>query len=191
MAITTPRELFVHELADAMSAEQQLLKLLPELQRESQHPELKTAFKEHEQETKQHIKNLQAVFKQLGEKPEDTVCLGMKGLVDEHQATHEEDPTPEMLELANLIGAAKSEHYEIVSYTGLVQMAKDLGERDVAGMLQENLDQEKAMAKRVEAFVKDLSKESKQIQAAADDAGNDEREPAGVGGGRKSAKSAS
>jgi ferritin-like metal-binding protein YciE len=30
--ITTPRELFVHELSDAMSAEQQILKLLPELQ---------------------------------------------------------------------------------------------------------------------------------------------------------------
>ncbi len=181
----------MHELADAMSAEQQLLTLLPELQQESQHPEAKAAFKEHEQETKRHVKNLQAVFKQLGETPEETVCLGMKGLVDEHHATHEEDPTPEMLELANLIGAAKSEHYEIVSYTGLVQMAKDLGERDAAALLQENLDQEKAMAKRVEAFVKELSKESKEIQAEVDDVEEDERELALAGGGRKSTKSAS
>ena len=63
---------------------------------------------------------------------------------------HEEHPSPEMLELANVSGAAKTEHYEMVMYTGLVQMAKDLGERDCAELLQENLDQEKTMAKRVE-----------------------------------------
>ena len=161
MPITTVRELFVHELPDAMSAEQQILKMLPELQQEALNPELKQAVNEHEQETKQQVKNLQSVFKQLGEKPEETTCFGIKGLIDEHQALHEEDPSPEMLEIANVSGAEKTEHYEIVTYTGLVQMAKDLGEKESAQLLQENLDQEKAMAKRVEALSKALSKQAK------------------------------
>jgi ferritin-like metal-binding protein YciE len=165
MPITTPRELFVHELSDAMSAEQQILKMLPELQQEALNPELKQALKEHEAETKQQVKNLQAVFKQIGEKPEETTCFGVKGLADEHQALHDEDPSPEMLELANVSGAEKTEHYEIVTYTGLIQMAKDLGERDAAQLLQENLDQEKAMAKRVEALSKELSKQTKSREA--------------------------
>ena len=164
MSIATPRELFVHELADAMSAEHQILQMLPELQKEALHPEFKSALKEHEAETKQHVKNIQAVFKALGEKPEETTCLGMKGLVDEHQSMHEEDPSPEMLELSNLIGAEKTEHYEIVSYTRLVQMAKDLGEKDTAALLQENLDQEKAMAKRVADLSKTIGKEAKAAQ---------------------------
>ena len=170
MTITTPRELFVHELADAMSAEHQILEMLPELQQEALHPELKTALKEHEAETKQHVKNLQAVFKALGEKPEETTCLGMKGIVDEHQSMHEEDPSPEMLELSNLIGAEKTEHYEIVAYTGLVQMAKDLGEKEAAQLLQENLDQEKAMAKRVADLTRAISKERKAAQKEAETA---------------------
>ena len=161
MPISTMRELFVHELSDAMSAEQQILKMLPELQKEALHPELKKALKEHEAETKDHVKNLQAVFKQIGEKPEETTCFGVKGLADEHRALHEEDPAPEMLEMANVSGAEKTEHYEMVMYTGLIQMAKDLGERDAAQLLQENLDQEKAMAKRVEALSKELSKQAK------------------------------
>ncbi len=45
-----------------------------------------------------------------------------------------------MLELANLSGAGKTEHYEMVMYTGLIQMAKDLGEQESAALLQENLD---------------------------------------------------
>src|SRR3954465_15861230 len=98
MSIATPRELFVHELSDAMSAEQQILKMLPELQKEALNPELKKALAEHETESKQHVKNLQAVFKQLGEQPEQTTCFGVKGLADEHQALHEEQPSPEMLE---------------------------------------------------------------------------------------------
>jgi ferritin-like metal-binding protein YciE len=165
MPITTVRELFVHELSDAMSAEQQILKMLPELQQEALNPELKQALKEHEQETKGQIKNLQDVFKRLGEQPEETTCFGVKGLIDEHQALHEEDPSPEILEMANVNGAEKTEHYEIVTYTGLVQMAKNLGETDAAQLLQENLDQEKAMAKRVEALAKELGTQAKSREA--------------------------
>ena len=165
MPITTVRELFVHELSDAMSAEQQILKMLPELQQEALNPELKQALKEHEAETKGHVKNLQSVFRQIGEKPEETTCFGVKGLADEHQALHEEAPSPEMLEMANVSGAEKTEHYEIVTYTGLVQMAKDLGEKESAQLLQENLDQEKAMAKRVAALSKELSKQAKSREA--------------------------
>ncbi|MBA2595205.1 MAG: ferritin-like domain-containing protein [Chloroflexia bacterium] len=161
MSISTTRELFSHELADAMSAEQQVLKMLPELQKEALHRELKQALKDHEGETRQHVKNLQAVFKQLGESPEETTCFGMKGLADEHKALHEEKPSPEMLEMANVTGAIKTEHYEMVMYTDLVQMAKDLGEPECAQLLQENLDQEKAMAKRVDALSKTIAKEAK------------------------------
>ncbi len=161
MPLTSPRELFVHELSDAMSAEHIILKMLPELGKEAQHPEAKQAFKEHEAETKQQIKNLEQVFKQLGEKPEPTTCFAAEGLHKEHEALHEEEPTPEVLEMGNLGGAAKTEHYEIATYTTLGQMAKDLGERDVARLLGENLAQEKAMAKRVEALTRQLGKEAK------------------------------
>ena len=167
MSITTPRELFIHELSDAMSAEQQILKMLPELQREALNPELKKALTEHETETRGHVKNLQAVFKQLGEQPEQTTCYGVKGLSDEHQALHEEKPAPAMLEMANASGAEKTEHYEMVMYTGLIQMAKDLGEKECADLLQENLEQEKAMAKRVAAISKELGKQAKVTQKEA------------------------
>jgi ferritin-like metal-binding protein YciE len=164
MSLATPRDLFVHELADAMSAEQQILKAMPDLQKDAQHPEFKAALKEHEAETRQQVKNLQAVFKSLDEKPEETTCLGMQGLMEEHRAVHAEKPSPEVLELATLSGAEKTEHYEIVAYTGLVQMAKDLGEKEAAQLLQENLDQEKAMAKRVADLTKAISKEVKAAQ---------------------------
>ena len=161
MPMATPRDLFVHELADTMSAEHITLKLLSELQKEARHPEAKQAFRKHEQETKQQISNLEQVFELLGEEPEQTTCHAAEGLQREHEALHEEQPTPEVLEMGNLGGAAKTEHYEIASYTALVQMARDLRERDVVRLLKENLAQEKAMAKRVEALAKELGKQAK------------------------------
>jgi ferritin-like metal-binding protein YciE len=159
MPMTTPRDLFLHELSDAMSAEQQILKMLPELQKESQHPEIKQALQHHEEETKQQVQNLNLVFEQLGAKPEQTTCYAVKGLGEEHKALHKEKPSPEVLEMANLGGAAKTEHYEMAMYTGLVQMANDLGESEAAQLLQQNLQQEKAMAQKVEAFAQTLGKQ--------------------------------
>ncbi len=165
MAITTARELFVHELADMVSAEHIVVKMLPELRKEAQDPEAKAAFQEHEAETKQQIKRLQQVFDLLGEKPEQTTCYATEGLKQEHEALHGEEPTPEVLAMGGLLGAAKTEHYEIASYAALVQMAKDLGEKEVAALLQQTLTEEEAMSKRVTALAKATGKEMKSSAA--------------------------
>jgi ferritin-like metal-binding protein YciE len=158
MAIATARELFVHELEDMVSAEHIIVKMLPELAKEARDPEAKAAFKEHETETKEQIKRLQEAFKLLGEQPEATVCHATEGLKKEHEALHEEDPTPEVLAIGGLLGAGKTEAYEIASYAALVQMAKELGEKDVAALLQQTLDEEVVMAKRVTALAKGAGK---------------------------------
>ena len=161
MALATPRELFVHELSDTLSAEHIVLKMLDELVGEVGHKDVKAAFKHHQSETKQQIRNVEKVFKALGEEPEETTCHAAEGLRKEHDALKEEQPSPEVLQMGNLGGAAKTEHYEIASYTLLVQMAKDLGEKEAADLLKENLDQEKAMAKTVESLALELGKDVK------------------------------
>ena len=161
MSLNTPRDLFLHELSDTVSAEHIVLKMLGELQQETGNADVKAALKNHQAETQQQIKNLDKVFKQLGEKPEDTTCHAAEGLKKEHDALKEEQPSPLVLEMGNLAGAAKTEHYEIASYTALVQMAKDLGETEIADLLKENLDQEKEMARTVESLAKQMGKEAK------------------------------
>jgi len=166
MALTTPRELFVHELSDTLSAEHIVVKMLDDLISESGHKDVKAAFKRHQTETKQQIRNVEKVFKALGEEPEETTCHAAEGLKKEHEALKEEQPSPDVLQMGNLGGAAKTEHYEIASYTILVQMAKDLGEKEAADLLKQNLDQEKAMAKTVESLARELGKDAKAREKA-------------------------
>ena len=161
MPMSTAREIFVHELSDTLSAENQIYKMLGKVVKETKLPDAKTTYQDHYEETKGHIENVEAAFKAIDEKPEKTVCLAAKGLSEEHDALAEEKPTDHALELGLLGGAGKTEHYEIASYTLLVQMAKDLGETEAAKLLQTNLDEELAMSKRVEQLAKMVSKDAK------------------------------
>lgn len=159
MAMKTPRDLFLHELSDTYDAEKRVLEMLPTLASESTDKELSAALREHEKETRQQIKNLDKVFKLLGEQPEDMVCYGAEGLKKEHDSFLKEKPAPDILTLFVAGAAAKTEQYEIESYSGLVDMAKLMDEKEVAGLLQENLAQEEAMAKKAEQFEKKLGKQ--------------------------------
>jgi ferritin-like metal-binding protein YciE len=173
MSLATPRDLFIHDLSDMLSAENIIRGMLTEVISETKEPEHKKAFQRHLKETEGHIKNLQTVFKTIGEQPEPIVCHGAEGLKKEHDSLKEEKPRGHVLEMGLLGGASKTEHYEIASYSDLVQMAKDLGEPDAAKLLKANLDQEKEMAKTLETLSKAVGKEVKaEVKAAKSTSAN-------------------
>lgn len=149
MPLATPRELLIHELNDLLSAEQLILMLLPELAREAHGQAHKKLFLDHVNETKEQITRLERAFDLLGERPEQATCYGTEGLKREHEALHQEDPSAEVMAIAGLLGAAKTEAYEVASYTGLIQLAKQLDEPGVAKFLQQTLTEEQAMAQRL------------------------------------------
>ena len=51
----------------------------------------------------------------------------------------ENKPTPALLDVFLTGAAARTEHYEIAAYTGLIDQARALGEREAVELLQENL----------------------------------------------------
>lgn len=64
--IKTMNDLFVHQLQDIYYAEQQLTKALPKMADKATDPQLKQGFLTHLEETKQHVKRLEEVFKMHG-----------------------------------------------------------------------------------------------------------------------------
>jgi ferritin-like metal-binding protein YciE len=156
--MSEPRELFLHELGDLLFAEQTLVKALPKLAEEATDEELKAGFESHLKETKQHVENLKAVFEAVGEEAKAEKCPGIEGIKKEHdEFMAKEDPSPEVRNLFLTGAGARAEHYEIAAYTGLITLANGLGETDVVPLLEENLDQEKAALKSLEAAAGRLS----------------------------------
>jgi ferritin-like metal-binding protein YciE len=155
----TLEELYNEELRDLYDAENRIVKTLPKLAKESSSDDLRAAFEEHLEQTKGHVQRLVQIFKNMDEKPRAKTCDGIKGIIEEGS---------EILELedgaskdAGLIGGAQRvEHYEMAAYGTVRTWAKQLGRDEDAKLLQQTLDEEKAVDEK-------LSRLAGSINAAA------------------------
>jgi len=159
--ITTPRELFLHELGDILYVEQKLAgEVLPRLIREVADSEFRKGLERHLEQTRGHITNLEQIFDSMGEEPEAEKCIGFEGLKKEHDELTSE-VSEALIDMVDTGAAARTEHYEIAAYTGLIEMARALGESDAVGLLEENLKEEREALHEVESIAKKLRDEAK------------------------------
>ena len=141
---TKLKELFVEELKDIYWAEKHLTKALPKMAKAATSEELRDAFTNHLAQTEEQIVRLEEVFGLLELPARAKKCEAMEGLVKESQSAIEDtDKGTSTRDAALIISAQKAEHYEIASYGSLVQLAKTMGQDEVASLLQQTLDEEK------------------------------------------------
>lgn len=163
--ITTPKELFLHELGDILYVERKLAQeTLPQLIDEVRDEEFKAGLESHLEETKQHVRNVEKVFAELGEEPEVEQCIGFEGLKAEHEKMTQETSSS-LIDLVDLGAAARTENYEIAAYESLRRMAKGLGEDKAVDLLDKNLKQEKDALREVEKIATRVSNETAQALA--------------------------
>ena len=156
----TPRDLFLHELGDILYVERKLAeKVLPKLIDEVSDDEFKSGLENHLKETRQHVTNVEQVFKIFGEKPHAEECVGFEGLKKEHDELLEKS-SDALIDHIDLGAAARTENYEIAAYEGLRRMAKAFGKDEAVTLLDTNLKQEKEALREVEKIATRLSNES-------------------------------
>lgn len=166
--ITTPRELFTHELGDILYVERELAeKTLPKLIGEVQDAELKAGLEKHLGETKKHVENVEKVFELLGTPPKAEPCIAFEGLRKEHDKLAGET-SDDLIDLVDLGAAARTENYEIAAYETLRRLAKSIGEDEAVQLLDENLGQEKEALREVEKIATRVSNErARELDAAS------------------------
>ena len=142
MKLDTLETLYISELRDLYSAENQLIKALPKMAKAASSQELRDAFENHLEQTKAHVERLEQIFEQLNESPKGKTCHGMKGLIEEGSEILDEDGEDSILDAGIIVAAQKVEHYEIASYGSVRTFAHLLGKDDVAQLLQSTLDEE-------------------------------------------------
>jgi len=138
------QELLTEELKDLLHAENQLVKALPKMAKAAKDADLKAAFEDHLEQTKEHVERLKQAFEMLEEKPKAKPCKGMAGLIEEGSEVITEGKQMEEApaDLA-LIGAAQRvEHYEIAAYGTARAIAEQMGRQDVVKLLSQTLAEE-------------------------------------------------
>jgi ferritin-like metal-binding protein YciE len=184
----TLHDAFIDELRDSYDGEKQLTRALAKLAKAATSPPLREAFEAHLEETQTQIERLEQVFELLEEKARGKHCDGIAGIVEEGKSIMEEEFDETTMDACLIAAGQRAEHYEMAAYGTLVAWAKAMGHTEVAKLLQQTLDEEKAADKKLSGLA-----EGGINQGAADAAhADDEEEPVGAAAGsaRKSSAKA-
>jgi ferritin-like metal-binding protein YciE len=138
------RELLTEELKDAYSAEKQALRCMQRAVRKASAEALREGIQMHIEQTQVQIERVEQAMEKMGVRPGRKVCEAMRGLVEEAQHEIEvHDEKGPILDLIIVAGMQRIEHYEIAAYGTDVALATALGEKELADLLTQTLEEEK------------------------------------------------
>jgi len=149
MELETLQDLYINELKDLFSAENQLIKALPKMAKAATNPQLVEGFRSHLEQTKEHATRLERILKSHDETTRGPKCKGMEGLIDEGTEIIEEEVEDDVRDAGLISAAQRVEHYEIAGYGTARTYANLLGDSEGAELLEQTLNEEGATDKKL------------------------------------------
>jgi ferritin-like metal-binding protein YciE len=149
MTLSNLKDLFIDELRDLYSAENQLVKALPKMAKAATARPLKNGFTQHLKQTRRHVDRLGKVFETLEVSPRGKTCKAMQALIAEGDELMSEDAEADVMDAGLIAAAQRVEHYEIAGYGCVRTYARLLGYKSAATLLQQTLKEEGDTDKRL------------------------------------------
>jgi ferritin-like metal-binding protein YciE len=162
MSVDSIEKLFVEELKDLYSAENQITRTLPKMVRAATSKDLKKAFENHLRETEGQIERLIQVCNILGANPKGKTCEGMKGVLEEGASMLKEAEEGDVRDAALISAAQRVEHYEMAAYGTVRSYAQLLGQTQCAKLLDETLEEEKAADQKLTSIAEKVNAQAHQ-----------------------------
>jgi ferritin-like metal-binding protein YciE len=160
MKANSLKKLYVDELKDLYNAENQLVGALPKMVKAATSADLRAGFEHHLEQTREHVKRLEQIFKGLGESPKGKKCKGMEGLIEEGEEMIKENPGAEELDAGLIAAAQRVEHYEIAGYGCVRTYASLLDEQKAVSLLEKTLDEEKETDSKLTGLAEKINLEA-------------------------------
>ena len=167
MAVQDPQSLFVLELSRLHCTEQAGDRLMQQFSNEIQNPQLKNLITDHIKDTAQQLRNLEQCAQVLGQQISPVACPIADGFMQDRQDLMKQQPTIDVIQLADIGAVEKWEHTEIGAYQVLVDMARAMNQPQCVSLLEQNLRDEQAMANRVQQLGSQVIQQMVQRQARA------------------------
>lgn len=156
MQVKTINDLFLMELQDLYSVENQIIEAMPKMIEKTTSPELKRAFTVHLEETRNQQQLVEDLCLEFTIDPMGHHCLGMEGILEEAAEVLTANTPSPVLDLALIASAQKVEHYEIASYGTTTNYAQELGYEDAQDLLVQILAEEKTTDEKLTALAEAL-----------------------------------
>jgi ferritin-like metal-binding protein YciE len=156
------RQLFIDELQDLYSAEDQIIEALPKMAEKASSGELRNAFNTHLEQSKQHQQRLDRIFDQIPNVDrDDKTCEGIKGIIKEGEKLIKDAKDADTRDAGMIAAAQRVEHYEISAYGTVRTYATLLGQQPWAQLLQQTLDEEKETDRLLNHIAERINVEAK------------------------------
>lgn len=149
MKLNTMKDLYIDQLRDLYSAEDQLIQALPKMAQAAHATDLQKAFSDHLSETRNQKQRLEQIFSGMGVSPRGETCEAMQGLIKEGEKVINAQADPVVKDAALIATAQRVEHYEIAGYGTVRTFADELGFSDAKSLLQKTLDEEGSADKKL------------------------------------------
>jgi ferritin-like metal-binding protein YciE len=154
MKLASLQDLYMSELRDLYSSEDQVLGALPKMIKKAASPELRAALENHLEQTRSHVTRLERIFEMHGEAAKKQKCKGMHGVLEESDEMLGKEAAPAVRDAAIISACQRMEHYEIATYGSVRTYAEQIGHERAAAVLQETLDEERAEDQKLTEIAK-------------------------------------
>ena len=149
MRMNSLQELYVDQLKDLHSAENQLVQALPNMAKVATSPQLKEGFTMHLEQTRTQVNRLDQIFSRHGISVGSKKCEAMAGLVKEGEEAIKLEGNEHVRDAALIAAAQRVEHYEIAGYGTVASYARQLGHDADVKLLEETLNEEATTDKKL------------------------------------------
>ena len=142
------RALYVNQLRLLLSAEEQIVRALPDMMNAATDAQLSQAFRSHYQETDIHVKRLEELLANIKSADPGVTsispirCKAMHALIAESEDMMQDARDAFVKDAALIAAAQRVEHYEIAAYGAVRQFAWVLGETASADELDKTIKEE-------------------------------------------------
>ena len=155
MSVDDLDDMFVYQLREMYAVEEKLVEVLGTLAEDASDDKLETGFRDHQDETREHVERIEEAFRALGREAEGSESLVLDAMVEERERFVGQTPRGELHDLFDLQAGIKTERMEISGYEGLLTLAEKLDlSDDVTDPLERNLDSEESTLNELEAMAK-------------------------------------
>lgn len=150
------RQLYVTELQELRSVEDQLVQALPKMAEAVQNPRLKQAIQAHLDETRSQRERLDQLLKRHGAGSREHQDGSMQAIIREADRWAKMVQDPDLRDAGIIASAQRVEHYEIAVYGTLATWAKQLGLDDDLQIILAILQEEKSADEKLSTLAKQV-----------------------------------
>ena len=123
--------------------------------------DLAAALNEHLVETRLHVERVETAFRRIDVAPTANLSASFESAVAQHDRLADAILGPDLGDLFHAITALRTEHWEIASYTSLLEVGNALDYRDEMSDLRETLGEEEHARDTLQGIVPQLTESTR------------------------------